>query len=440
MNAIAAILPRPVAVSPETRRVPVLQVVRYDSFGDLRSLREEWEALAVRTSVDLFCTFDWCEVWWKHFGQGRRLRFYAVRDGETLVAVFPLFWEKMRWFPLSLRVLRLIGADHGITTAGFIIDRKYLNAAGAALAEELARDADWDLVHLGELPGYHSYYERFAASLRRVDWHVEHEADVYPHMVISLQGSFEDFLQGLSASERSNIRRRERRVRDGHSVQVDVAVAGEVPEFFEKFVEQHQSQWAGTGKLGHFGDWPGAFAFHQEMAVRQAGLGRLLLMCLKLDDEAIGYHYNYIFNGRAHLLLSSRTGDAKWDAISPGRLLNCSLIRSAIDAGAMLIDALGGYYEHKRRLGAEVLKLQSITITRANWTAAMSLRAFVAFTRAVDLVYHRAWYWHLAPAMRKRFPRLIGSWGRQSLSRRFLRSRFLVTHWRKPPVDLEPAS
>jgi CelD/BcsL family acetyltransferase involved in cellulose biosynthesis len=421
-------------------RGQALKVRCYDSFGQLAVLREEWEELALRAGADLFSTYDWCDVWWKHFGEGRSLRVYALRDGDTLVAVIPLFWEKMNWGPLRLKVLRLLGADHGITTAGFIIDRRYLNAAGAALARELERDPQWDLVHLGELPGYHSYYEQFAASLRRPSWTVHHEADVYPHMVIELQGSFDDFLQGLSASERSNIRRRERRVRDSHSVQVEVAGGSSVPDLFESFVEQHQSQWLGTGKLGHFGDWPGALAFHQEMAIRQGTLGRLLLMCLKLDGEPIGYHYNYLFNGRAHLLLSSRTCDLKWDSISPGRLLNCSLIRSAIDAGAMLIDALGGYYEHKRRLGAKVLNLQTITVTRGRSATDLRLRAFMAATRFMDLIYHRAWYWHLAPAMRQRFPRLVGAWGRQGLSRRFLRSRFLVAHWRKPPVDPEAAS
>jgi CelD/BcsL family acetyltransferase involved in cellulose biosynthesis len=413
-----------------------LRISLFDSFLDLEALAHEWDDLASRSNSDLFSTYDWCRIWWKHFGSGRCLRVYAIFDEDQLVAVFPLFWEQMRWGPVAIRVIRLVGTDHGVTTAGCVVDRRYLGAAAASLADELDGDARWDIVHFGELPGYSAHYADLALALRRLGWNVEHRADVYPHMVYELSGSFDEFLQTLSASERSNIRRRERRVQEQHTTSVTVAVEEDAPRLFENFVAQHQSQWTSSGRLGHFGDWPESLDFHHEMVTCQASLGRLLLMALRLDEDVIGYHYNYLFNGRAHLLLSSRTDDPKWDTISPGRLLNCSLIRTAIDAGASLIDALGGYYEHKRRLGAKVLNLQTIALKRPGLLRGMRLRSFTGLTRLMDFVYHRAWYWHLAPAIRLRFPR-VGAWARKGLSRRFLRARFLVASWRKPPVDIE---
>ena len=73
-----------------------LQVTCYRSFEEIQFLREEWDRLVESVGGDVFSSFDWCEVWWKHFGHGRWLELYVATFGDELVAVLPLFREDAR--------------------------------------------------------------------------------------------------------------------------------------------------------------------------------------------------------------------------------------------------------------------------------------------------------------------------------------------------------
>jgi len=428
MSAVTAEIREPVASARPAPRQWV-EHQAFPAFEQAEALRFQWDELAERSGGDIFTTFDWCCTWWRHFGRGRTLRIHTYRDVQRrLVSVLPTFCEELRWGPSRLRVIRLVGADHGVTPAGFLIQPGFERAVADDFAKRLADEPRWDLVHFGELAGYNAGYGAFAAELRRASPKVGvvHSPADYPQMVFDLPKTFEQYLAGLSGSERSNIRKRERRLAQKHRVEVSVVPARDLPRHFGAFAAQHERQWRHEGRLGHFLDWPGAMAFHRDLLRALGDQGRVMLVRFAADEEIVGYQYNLAFNGRMHWVIGSRSLDPKWDEYSPGRLLHCGTVRAAIGAGAEQLDALGGYYEFKRRLGAKVLGLQSIRIVNPSRRSRLRLRLFALMTRLIDTVYHRAWYWHLAPWIRKnpRFGSRINL--QQGLRTRFLRARFLV--------------
>ena len=127
---------------------------RFDSFDDAAPLCGAWDALVERVGGDLFATFDWCAIWWKHFGHGRRLELFTAWCGDDLVAVLPMFRETIRWGPIGLRVVRVVGCDHGVTTCNLAIEPQWAEATARLLVEALEFGGPWDLLHIGELPGY----------------------------------------------------------------------------------------------------------------------------------------------------------------------------------------------------------------------------------------------------------------------------------------------
>lgn len=418
-----------VGAASKRPRADVLRVRCYSSFEAAAALAEEWDDLTRSCGADVFTTFDWCRIWWKHFGHGRTLQIetYFQRNG-ALVAVLPLFREPLCLGPLRLHVLRLVGADHGVTTSGFLVAQDQIAGVAETFGRRLRNDPSWDLVQLAEIPGYCKFAAAFAdrldASAESLE--VKHDPRHYPQMVFRLPATYDEYLAQLGGSERGNIRKRERRLAESHHVAQEVVEATELPTEFEKFVQQHEAQWRAEGQLGHFGDWPGSRAFQQEIAATFARNGRLMLVRVNADGETIGYQYNLAFNQRVHWITGSRTLDSKWETVSPGRLLHCATVRSAIADGARLLDGLGGYYEFKRRLGAEITGLQSITITRHSGSNRATIRAFVTATRMIDAIYHRLWYWHLAPAIRRRVPAGLDRIVARGLRTPFIRSRFLV--------------
>ena len=388
----------------------------YGSFAEAHDLQPAWDRFVESAGGDIFSTFDWCEVWWRHYGQRRRLQIHVFWDQGGIVAVLPLFWERLRLGPLSVRLVRVVGCDHSVTTCQPVIRLNCIADVMRSVIDGLDQMFRWDLLHFGPLPGYYSQRCPLAETLHRCRSVAEVLCcgDEGPHIVFDLPETYQAYLAGLSSNERHNIRKRELRLDQKHRRDVVIATPDDAARAFGEFVRQHQSQWQGRGQLGHFRDWPGALAYHHEMAVTQARHGRLLLLQYDVDGTNLGYQYNYRFGSRLHWILTSRTLDPKWDWCSPGRLLHCATVKAATDAGARQIDAMRGLYDYKLRLGGKVLQLQSVAAIHRGFGSWVRVWAARHAARMLHLLYYRICFGRLAP----RFPYL-----RRPLWRTWIRSR-----------------
>jgi CelD/BcsL family acetyltransferase involved in cellulose biosynthesis len=75
---------------------------------DLEPLREDWTRLA-EAGRNIFWTWEWSELWWRHYGDERRLRIAVSTDDDEIAALVPLFV----WSTRPVRMLRLLGHGHG---------------------------------------------------------------------------------------------------------------------------------------------------------------------------------------------------------------------------------------------------------------------------------------------------------------------------------------
>ena len=80
-----------------------------EPLSSLDSVADDWARLAEATG-NIFATWEWNSLWWKHFGRGRELLVTVCRDGAgTIVAILPLYLSTER----PLRVLRFLGHGQG---------------------------------------------------------------------------------------------------------------------------------------------------------------------------------------------------------------------------------------------------------------------------------------------------------------------------------------
>jgi len=401
----------------------VLRMMRYAKFADAQSLREEWDALVERVDGDLFTSFDWCATWWGHFGAGRQLELHVGSVGDALAAIFPLFRETIRWGPLSLRVIRVLGCDHGVTTCNVAVDPAWMEDAPRKLLAALEQGGPWDLLHLGELPGYAPHAKPLADALARCPQvgEVTFSNDDYPHMVFDLPESYDNYLAGLSVKERRNVRRDERQLQQTGGVEGrGPADRTDLGRAIDELIAVHGELWRARGRMGHFVDWPGIERFHRDMAGLLLKRGRLALVDVRADGALLAAEYGARFGRRVHWIIGARRPEVT------SRIGFCALLRAAIRNGVRQIDALPGSYDYKRRLGATVLGVKTISVLPRRRLARTRRDLFRAATRLGSLLYHRLWFWHLAPWIRLRMPSLRWSWLHRGLWRRFIRARFLV--------------
>ncbi|HUW84182.1 MAG TPA: GNAT family N-acetyltransferase [Phycisphaerae bacterium] len=366
----------------------------YASFAGVEEVRAEWDALVERVGGDIFSTYDWCRTWWRHYGQRRLLQIHLLRERDQLVAVLPLFWEKQEFGVFAVRLVRLVGCDHSLTTCSPVIHPDRLSLTVSALIEYLDRHCRWDLLHLGPLPGYYGQVSGLVNALRglRQIKSVELTMDHRGQMVFDLPSTFDAYLATLTKRERSNIRRERRDLSRSKSVSHGMlSDPEELGSALGVFISLHQTHWRQKGNLGHFHDWPRSEEFHREVAAHQMKLDRLVLTQLRVDDRVLASEYCYRLGDRAHWILDGRSREVG------GRTPFCEMVKLLMYLGVRQLDASRGLYEYKRRLGARVLPVHSILATAHSGLAAFPARFFRLWSRALDMAYYRLWFSRLAP-------------------------------------------
>jgi len=408
----------------------VLKMTCHRSFREVEFLRERWDELVESVGGDLFSSFDWCAIWWKYFGQGRRLHLYIATVGDELVAVLPLFRETIHWGPLSLRVVRMVGSDYLVTRSNVVIVPQWLEQVTIPLMTSLDGDGSWDLFQIGNLPDYLQQSQAFAEALRRCKQagRVVFNDNAYPNMFFDLADTFEKYLEKLSRKERRNVRRDGRKLEQRALVMCRRIVdKSQLHVAFSELINMHQQHWLEHGRLGHFGEWPNAEQFHRELAEVLLDRDRLVFVEVLANGQLQAAEYGGRFGQRVHWITGCRRREAT------SRIGFCALVRVAMQIGATQIDALSGYYGYKRRLGAKVMGVKTIVVFPPRWTSRLYAQLFKAVTWLIELIYFRIWFWRLAPWLRRKLPKLQLSLLYAGRWQRLIRVSFLLKRKQREP-------
>lgn len=298
-----------------------------------------------------FQTPAYLKLWWEEFGDGRLVLALATGDeGEPAGACS---------FHVQDGVLTFLG--------GFEVT-DYMGPVGAPGAEKrvaremiaaLVEGVEWRRADLRGLPVDSPWLEALEVAAADQGLAVERgENGAAP--VIDLPETWDEYLAGLPAKLRHEIRRKERRLREEFGgYRVEFATRRTLPALYDRFIELHKQSPGPKGKFMHAG---------MEIFFRRLGDSFI-------DDHI--FHLGFIEIGGApaagfigfgykerFLLYNSAfdRGYAKW---SPGMVLISWMIRDAIEGeGRGVFDLLKGDLEYKRRFGPRVRPIGRLSIER----------------------------------------------------------------------------
>jgi len=407
----------------------------YHSFESACEIRDAWDALAA-TEGDLFCSFDWCALWWQRYGDQRQLEIHTFMKGDHLVGVAPLFRERLAVGPFSVRTVRIVGCDHSTTTCNLPLHPDFAEEVLRRLIDRLTQGRAWDLFHFGRLPGYFRYTDLLAKPLAAVGrfGSVETMRDQLPHTLIDLPKSFDEYLQGLSRRERHNIRKENRRLAAEHQLtSMDLAADGDARVGMERFIEFHQAQWTEKGQRGHFADWPASRSFHRDLALVERGMDRLSMRQVMADGQPLSMAYAIRFGRRVHWFLAARSMDRRWHFCFPGRVGACDLVKTAIEEGFSQVEIGIGYYPYKLKLGGRLYPVMHIAAVRAGIWPSVKVSLLRKIALLHELLGYRLWYTHIAPYLPFWHQGMARRWIRLRMwpadANRFVRKIQSIWHW-----------
>jgi CelD/BcsL family acetyltransferase involved in cellulose biosynthesis len=344
--------------------------------GEISELREDWTRLAA-ASGNVFATWEWADVWWRHFGDERDACPVACRDESgTAVAILPLYVGLRR----PLRVLRFIGGGAGDELGPICAPGE--PGVAAALRETPAR-LGADVLLAERLPGGRGPAggESWAGALGGTLLRRESSP------VADIGGlDWDEYLAGRSSNFRSQVRRKERKlIREAELTYRLCDDAGRIQEDLDEMFRLHRARWQGADS----GALEGAREeFHREFAPVALERGWLRLWLAEAGGAPVAAFYGFRFGDSDSYYQLGR--DPEWDHFSPGLVLLAHTLRDATEAGRREYRFLRGDEDYKGRFatadpGLETAVLphglrgrMAIAAARAGLSAPAPIRSRIA--------------------------------------------------------------
>jgi CelD/BcsL family acetyltransferase involved in cellulose biosynthesis len=322
----------------------------------LEEAREPWTRLA-SGSDNIFSTWEWAEVWWRHFGAGRSLAISILGDRSPSQVILPLYTERR----LGLRVARFVG--HGVADQLGPVGHP---AETAGALETAARIAIGDLM-LAERIGSDRGGENLPGVVVRDE----------PSPVIGLAeaGDWESYLGGRSANFRQQVRRRARALAHA-GVSFRLATDRScLSKDLDALIALHRGRWGARSTA-----FNGARErFHRDFAEIALDQRWLRLWLAEAEGQTVAAWYGFRFGDVEYFYQSGR--DPAWDRLRVGAGLLEHSIREAF---------ADGMREYRLLRGDEPYKLRYATETRRVLTTALArtplAHGFVGVTRALATV------------------------------------------------------
>jgi CelD/BcsL family acetyltransferase involved in cellulose biosynthesis len=297
----------------------------------LEAVRDDWIRLGERTQ-NLFATWEWAELWWRHYGGGARALPLRCRDGDgEVVGIVPLCVSRVG----PLRVARFIG--HGpADELGPVCEPSIAELVVSALGRYAAEQRAWAVLLAERVaPGLAWTQALGATTLNREG-----------SPVIDVQSTtWEEYLASRSSNFRSQVGRKERKLQREHGMTYRLSAdPARVAADMQTLFDLHDLRWQEDASSAFD---PRRRAFHQDFAAVALERGWLRLWLAEAGGVPVAAWYGFRFAGREWYYQFGR--DPAWDRLSVGLVLMAHTLREAIADGVSEYRLLRGAEAYKDR-------------------------------------------------------------------------------------------
>jgi len=325
-----------------------------NGLDELAQLRQPWQALLERTPwASFFLTLDWLEIYWRHFGQGQKLRVLVVSNDNEPTGILPLVVAPERTRIGRMRMLTYPLHDWGSFYGPIGPDPRETLAAGLQYLGATRRD--WDAIELRWCGGAASDLGETGAAMRAAG--LQACRTVWDRTaVVDLNEGWEAYLAQRPQKWRHNLRRLERRIAGrGQLDYVRYRPRGQSHgdadprwDLYDTCEELARRSWQGSSTTGTTLCHDSVRAYLRETHQAGARLGAVDLNLLLLDGRPLAYLYGYHWQGTGYALRMGYDPEAADEG--PGTLLFARLLQDSCRRGEYFYDLGAGSLRIKRYL------------------------------------------------------------------------------------------
>jgi CelD/BcsL family acetyltransferase involved in cellulose biosynthesis len=376
-----------------------VEVNIYSSFEEISSIQVEWDEFVASAGGDIYMSYDWCRIWWKHYGKNRELRIFIFRNNDRLIGVVPVFKEMLTTFLLRIRIAKIVGSDFTLVIVNPSILEKYSKLLYNYINAYMMKAENCDAVYWGHLSGLCHILKTIDNELENPDnnYKLIRKSSSESYTVFTLPDTYDQYLASLSKTTRKHYRQGYKNLSEKYNV--CFRFSDNYKLGFDEFLVMHENQWKSVNKLGHFGDWPDAVAFHLDLVQEYNKLNHLRLFCLYTDEKPIVYRYIYQFGKRYYSFLPARVSNSEMDKYGLGQIAHILTVEKAIDEGIREIDTGRGHYNHKLKLGGEEYPVVGYLLCKKSIKSILRVHLLDWFSQMLHFCYYKIWFSRLAPKL-----------------------------------------
>lgn len=336
-----------------------METIIYTDSTAFETLAEEWDDLLLRSvNAPFFMRHIYQRTWWRCLGNDDLVIIAFRSEAGHLVGLAPLYGSTNA---AGQRELSFVGCVDISDYLDLLVDRDYVVAVHRALLNCLGGDGGptWDKLYLCSLSHHSVTPTKLAEAARARGWQtIVQQQDVCP--VITLPGSWDDYLAGLDKKQRHEIRRKIRKIeREAETRWYAIDSLAGLPEAMDRFIRLHQQS---TRDKEDF--WSeDLIRFFQVVSAEIAQAGWLKLYFIELNGVEAAAMLCFDYNNE-FLLYNSGYDPEQFAHLSPGNVLTSYTIQEAIRLGRSRYDFLRGDEIYKFRFGAEAEPVYDLSIMR----------------------------------------------------------------------------
>jgi CelD/BcsL family acetyltransferase involved in cellulose biosynthesis len=397
--------------SSDTMSAITMTIVK--SFDASGISRKEWDDFILDAGGEIYSSYDWCRIWWRHYGNGRNLRLFIFRQQGRLVGLAPMFVERIWLGLLRIRLAKPVGADFAMDVFGLPTLARCPDSLYGQIISELVGTEKCDAVWFGFAPAEHHSLEALRRSVDGTKGSVAVVRDTSAGALtlFDLPNNFDSYVAGLGKAARQNFRRQLNLLKKASSVEQVVIQTPIDPEAeFRAFNELHTRQWEAEGLPGHFKDWPGSEAFNQDLITQHSRLGRLRMVRLHSDEKIVASQYAFTFGSTGYWRLAARATEKELARYGLGVLGLMQLLEQMCRDGIQRVEGGFGRYPYKLVYGAKEQAVTSLLLKSTRPLSSLRAHLFVVLSRLIHLLYYRIWRLRIAPKLPFRSSPLWRSW------------------------------
>ena len=318
-------------------------------------VRRDWSHLAhVDPAGTFFHTPGFLKLYWEEFGEQPGSLLLAFGEDEDAAQVAAVAFERVG------ETLRFLGGTEVTDYLGPVAAPEAAESFAKEVFVALAGRDDWrdaDLRGLAEDRVWLGLLDDAARAQGFETEVVDDQNGVAPFL--PLPGSYEEYLAGLPAKLRHEIKRKARKLEaEAGPYSISVAHAETLERYLDRFVELHRTS---EGPKGVFMQ-PGMEIFFRRLGEELLSRGIFSLVFIEVGGTKVAGTIGFRFEGTYYLYNSAF--DRELRHLSPGMVLVAEDVRIAIEGGCSAFDMLKGDYEYKYRFGAHPRPIKRLLVRR----------------------------------------------------------------------------